>query len=49
MIHEDKKRESQGILIVDDVEENRFVLRDIISDMGYLPILTEMACRRLRW
>ncbi len=29
------------ILIVDDVETNRFVLRNIISDMGYQPILTE--------
>ena len=29
------------ILIVDDVEANRFVLRDIIADMGYQPILTE--------
>lgn len=48
MIHEDKKRESQGILIVDDVEENRFVLRDIISDMGYLPILTENGVQALK-
>jgi len=29
------------ILIVDDVETNRFALRDIIADMGYMPILTE--------
>lgn len=29
------------ILIVDDVDTNRFVLKDIISDMGYQPILTE--------
>ena len=29
------------ILIVDDVDTNRFVLKDIIMDMGYQPILTE--------
>ena len=36
-----KAREIPRILIVDDVETNRFVLRDIISDMGYQPVLTE--------
>ncbi len=36
------------ILIVDDVEANRFVLRDIISDMGYLPVLTENGIQALR-
>ena len=29
------------ILIIDDVETNRFVLRNIITDMGYQPILAE--------
>jgi len=29
------------ILIVDDVETNRFILRDIITEMRYQPILTE--------
>ena len=29
------------ILIVDDIETNRFTLRDIITEMGYKPILTE--------
>lgn len=29
------------ILIVDDVEANRFCLRDIIQDMGYQPVLAE--------
>jgi putative two-component system response regulator len=33
--------EKARILIVDDVDTNRFVLKDIISDMGYQPILTE--------
>lgn len=36
------------ILIVDDVEANRFVLRDIISDMGYQPILTENGVQALK-
>ncbi|MDC7301977.1 response regulator [Agathobacter ruminis] len=29
------------ILIVDDVETNRFALRDMMKEMGYQPILTE--------
>ena len=29
------------ILIVDDIETNRFTLRDIITEIGYKPILTE--------
>lgn len=36
------------ILIVDDVEVNRFVLRDIITEMGYLPILTENGAQALK-
>lgn len=36
------------ILIVDDVEANRFVLRDIIKDMGYQPILTENGVQALK-
>lgn len=34
-------KEIVRILIVDDVEANRFMLRDIIKNMGYQPILTE--------
>lgn len=41
-------RDISRILIVDDVEENRFVLRDIIRDMGYLPILTENGIQALK-
>lgn len=41
-------REIPRILIVDDVEANRFVLRDIISDMGYCPILTENGVQALK-
>lgn len=36
------------ILIVDDVEANRFVLRDIIVSMGYQPILTENGMQALK-
>ncbi|MBE5890267.1 MAG: response regulator [Lachnospiraceae bacterium] len=36
------------ILIVDDVETNRFALRDIIAEMGYQPILTENGEQALR-
>lgn len=41
-------KEIPRILIVDDVEANRFVLRDIITDMGYQPILTENGLQALR-
>ena len=40
MINDGKKKEAD-ILIVDDVETNRFTLRDIITDMGYQPVLAE--------
>ncbi len=36
------------ILIVDDVDTNRFLLRDIISDMGYQPILAENGIQALK-
>ncbi len=36
------------ILIVDDVEANRFILRDIIVDMGYQPVLTENGAQALK-
>lgn len=41
-------KEIPKILIVDDVEANRFVLRDIISDMGFQPILTENGMQALK-
>ncbi len=41
-------KENSRILIVDDVEANRFVLRDIISDMGFQPILTENGMQALK-
>ena len=36
------------ILIIDDVETNRFVLRNIISDMGYQPVLAENGMQGLK-
>ena len=45
---EGKAREIPRILIVDDVEANRFVLRDIIADMGYQPVLTENGTQALK-
>ncbi|MGN0140833.1 MAG: two-component system response regulator [Roseburia sp.] len=45
---EGRTRDRQMVLIVDDVESNRFVLRDIISEMGYQPILTENGIQALQ-
>lgn len=42
------KKDIPKILIVDDVETNRFTLRDIITEMGYQPILTENGEQALR-
>ncbi|MBP3569041.1 MAG: response regulator [Lachnospiraceae bacterium] len=36
------------ILVVDDVEANRFLLRNIIQEMGYQPILTESGAQALK-
>ncbi len=39
--------EEKMIMIVDDVKANRFLLRNIISDMGYKPILAENGIQAL--
>ncbi len=44
----DLKKDIAKILVVDDVEANRFVLRDIITDMGYVPVLTENGMQALK-
>jgi putative two-component system response regulator len=41
-------KETTKILIVDDVDVNRFVLRDIIQEMGYQPVLTENGTQALK-
>lgn len=48
MIDGKTSKEVPRILIVDDVEANRFVLRDIIMEMGYQPILTENGMQALK-
>lgn len=45
---EGNTKEMTRILIVDDVEANRFVLRDIITEMGYQPVLTENGMQALK-
>lgn len=36
------------ILIIDDVDTNRFLLRDIITEMGYQPLLAENGAQALK-
>lgn len=39
---------SSRILIVDDIEANRFILRDIVQELGHQPILTESGVQALK-
>lgn len=48
MSQEKEIKETAKILIVDDVDTNRFVLRDIIQEMGYQPVLTENGIQALK-
>lgn len=48
MSQEKTGNEIAKILIVDDVDTNRFVLRDIIKEMGYQPVLTENGVQALK-
>ena len=41
-------KEKWKILVVDDVETNRFVLRDIIQEMGLQPVLAENGQQALK-
>lgn len=43
-----KSKDGKKILIVDDVEANRFVLRNIIADMGHQPMLAENGVQALK-
>lgn len=47
-MEETTKNIEKKILIVDDVETNRFVLRNIISEMGYKPLLAENGIQALK-
>lgn len=42
------EQKKEKILIVDDVEANRMVLKDIISQMGYQPLLAENGVQALK-
>lgn len=48
MGQEKKTRKLAEILVVDDVDHNRFVLRDIIQEMGYQPVLAENGVQALK-
>lgn len=48
MTEENRSKALPRILVVDDVDTNRFILRDIITEMGYQPILTENGEQALR-
>lgn len=48
MSNEGTNKESTRILIVDDVEVNRFILKDTIIDMGYQPVLAENGIQALK-
>ena len=48
MTEEKRSKVLPRILVVDDVDTNRFILRDIITEMGYQPILTENGEQALR-
>lgn len=37
----DIKKNKRMVLVVDDVEANRFMLKNIIQSMGYMPVLVE--------
>lgn len=48
-MEKDKTRKNPPlILIVDDVETNRFILRDIITELGYFPVLAENGMQALK-
>lgn len=48
MVQEAGTKEMAKILVVDDVDTNRFVLRDIIQEMGCQPVLTENGMQALK-
>ncbi len=48
MSEEKSIKTTPRILVVDDVDTNRFILRDIITEMGYQPILTENGFQALK-
>lgn len=49
MTEKEERKDKPRILIVDDVEANRLILKDIIVEMGYMPILTENGLQALKF
>ncbi|MCH5271503.1 MAG: response regulator [Lachnospiraceae bacterium] len=45
---EEKNLQKSHILIVDDAETHRFLLRNIIMEMGYQPVLAESGAQALK-
>lgn len=45
---EDTSLQKSRILVVDDAEGQRFLLRNIIMDMGYQPVLAESGAQALK-
>lgn len=45
---EEKSLQKSHILIVDDAETHRFLLRNIIMEMGYQPVLAESGAQALK-
>ena len=45
---ETEAMEKLRILIVDDAETHRFILRNIVMEMGYQPVLAETGTQALR-
>lgn len=45
---EEKNLQKSHILVVDDAETHRFILRNIILDMGYQPVLAESGAQALK-
>ena len=43
-----KIKDAAKVLIVDDVDTNRFVLRDIVQEMGHQPILAENGVQAMK-
>jgi putative two-component system response regulator len=42
------EKDMAKVLVVDDVDTNRFVLRDIIREMGHMPVLAENGVQALK-
>lgn len=47
-MNQNKTHSIPRILIIDDVEVNRFVLRDIIKNLGYMPVLAESGVQGIK-